>query len=191
MSNTPPCILVLEDRAIDRLFLKTLLGYRGFTVLEAGDGEQGLAIATTTALDLVISDVLMPKMDGFQFVRELRRHPSGRDVPVIFYTATYHEAEARALADECGVVDLMIKPSEPEVILARVDAVLARGGPRAGAIADAQFMLRHSRLTSDKLIEITHDLEASERRMAALVQPGLRNRPRRHRRHLCDGRAVQ
>jgi signal transduction histidine kinase/DNA-binding response OmpR family regulator len=174
MSNTPPCILVLEDRAIDRLFLKTLLGYRGFTVLEAGDGEQGLAIATTTALDLVISDVLMPKMDGFQFVRELRRHPSGRDVPVIFYTATYHEAEARALADECGVVDLMIKPSEPEVILARVDAVLARGGPRAGAIADAQFMLRHSRLTSDKLIERTHDLEASERRMAALVQLGQR-----------------
>ena len=120
-------ILVVEDRAPDRLYLATLLLYGGYTVLEAGDGEEGLRVAAAQRPDLVISDVLMPKMDGYEFVRRLRGTAAGADVPVIFYTATYHEREARALAGECGVVEVLIKPAEPEVILARAGLALRRG----------------------------------------------------------------
>ena len=167
-------ILVLEDRPQDRLYLTTLLGYRGFSVVEAANGEEGLAAAAVGHFDLVISDVLMPKMDGYEFVRRLRRTAAGADVPVLFYTATYREREARELAAECGVVEVMIKPSEPEALLAKIDEVLSRGRVLVPAIADEPFERRHALVTSDKLLEKVRDLEASERRLAALLQVGHR-----------------
>src|SRR6187402_1514121 len=110
MTDSRPRVLVVDDRAHDRLYLTNLLGPDRFVVTEAVNGEDGLAAATTGAFDLVISDVLMPKMDGFEFVRRLRRTAAGADLPVLFHTGTFHEHAARALADECGVVDVLIKP---------------------------------------------------------------------------------
>jgi signal transduction histidine kinase/DNA-binding response OmpR family regulator len=171
---TPACILVLEDRPNDRLYLTTLLGYRGFTVLEASNGEEGLEAVRLRRPDLVLSDVLMPKMDGFEFVRRLRREPGGSGIPVIFYSATYHEDEARQLAEECGVVDVLIKPSEPAEILARVDAALAARPTSGETLGDAAFDRRHAQLAGDKLLEKIRDLEASERRSAAMMRIGQR-----------------
>lgn len=136
MSTEPRAVLVVEDRDTDRLYLTTLLGYGGFTVLEAASGDDGLAAAMVQRPDLVISDVLMPNMDGYEFVRRLRRLPNCTDVPVIFYTATYHEAESRQLAEECGVFEVLIKPSEPEVILARVATVLQRDAVALDVMTD-------------------------------------------------------
>ncbi|HTK30210.1 MAG TPA: response regulator [Vicinamibacterales bacterium] len=173
MSGDPVRILVLEDRPQDRLYLTTLFGYRGYRVYEGANGEDGLAIVETRPVDLIVSDVLMPAMDGFEFVRRLRQIDAGRDIPVMFYSATYHEREARKLADECGVVELLTKPSEPEVILARVEAALAMRGRRQPApIADEPFDRQHARVTTDKLVEKVRELEASERRMAAIVELG-------------------
>ena len=62
----------------------------------------------------MISDILMPTVDGCEFVRRLRRLPGSTHTPVIFYTATYHQREARSLAEECGVADILTKPSEPK-----------------------------------------------------------------------------
>ena len=167
-------ILVLEDRAADRLYMTTLLRYKGYTVAESSRGQEALALAEGERVDLVISDVLMPVMDGYEFVRRLRRLAAGVDVPVVFYTATYREREALALAEECGVVDVLIKPSEPEAILARVESVLARGRTRIDPIADDRFAQAHARVTSDTLVHKVRDLEISERRMAAIVKIGQR-----------------
>ena len=167
-------ILVIEDRPPDRLYLTTLLRYRDYAVFEAANGDEGLALAAAQRPDLVISDVLMPVMDGYQFVRRFRQTSAGADVPVIFYTATYHEREARALAEECGVIEVLIKPSEPDAILALVDLVLRRGRTRVEPIADGQFDRQHARLTADTLADKVRDLEASERRMAAIVEIGQR-----------------
>src|SRR5260370_33959350 len=124
-------ILIVEDRPIDRRFLGTLLKSAGHTVIEASDGLEALALASRTLPDLVISDILMPTLDGYELVRQMRETPQLRRTPVIFYTATYHEREARTLAHQCGVADILTKPSEPKVLLAKVDAVLEP------AIADA------------------------------------------------------
>jgi signal transduction histidine kinase/DNA-binding response OmpR family regulator len=172
MSAPRPRILVLEDRAPDRLYLTSLLNYYGYAVTAAADGVEGLAAAVHARFDLIISDVLMPRMDGYEFVRRLRKTPAGADVPVLFYTATYHEAEARALAAECGVVEVLLKPSEPQAMLDKVAEVLARGRVAAVGIADEPFERRHAQVTSDKLIEKIRDLEASERRLGGLVHIG-------------------
>ena len=119
-----PTTLVVEDRSVDRQSLSALLTSAGHTVVEASDGLEALHLAERRLPDLVISDILMPTIDGSEFVRRLRAVAALARTPVIFYAPTYHEREARALADECGVTQVLTKPSQPEMILATVDAAL-------------------------------------------------------------------
>ncbi len=169
-------ILIAEDRAVDRLFLATLLGYQGHGILEASDGAEALALVQSQRPHLVISDILMPSMDGYEFVRQMRAIPAVAATPVIFYTATYHEREARALAERCGVRDIITKPSEPEVILAKVDAVLGRVSPGADTAApDAvPFHEHHLQLINQKLTEKVQRLADTEHRLSALIDIGRR-----------------
>jgi signal transduction histidine kinase/CheY-like chemotaxis protein len=123
------CILTIDDRPINRQFLVSLLGYGGHTVLEAAGGEEGLEIVRQSHPDLVIADIKMPKMDGYQFVDRLRQEEAIAATPVIFYTASYHEGEARGVAESYGVLDIITKPSEPEAILKKVNKALGIRGP--------------------------------------------------------------
>lgn len=165
-------ILVVEDREVDRQYLATLLGYVGHTVFEASDGGEALASAEQNQPQLIISDVLMPSVDGYEFVRRLRQIDRIGQTPVIFYTAMYHEQEARVLAKQCGVADVLTKPSEPEAILAMVDAVLSRRSrPVAKESADAtRFNREHLRLLNAKLVSKVRDLEAAEQRLQAVAE---------------------
>src|SRR5580765_7691906 len=117
-------ILVVDDRPTERQYLLTLLGYGGHRLFEATNGEEAVEVVRTRRPDLVISDILMPTMDGLQFVRRLRNDPAMAWTPVIFYTASYHEPAARALAAGCGVERVLIKPADPQVILDAVNATL-------------------------------------------------------------------
>src|SRR5580765_8519705 len=101
------CILAIDDRPINRQFLVSLLGYGGHTVLEAADGEEGLQIARQSQPDLIITDIKMPRMDGYEFVDLLRQDAKIAATPVIFYTASYHESEARSVAESLGVTDII------------------------------------------------------------------------------------
>jgi CheY-like chemotaxis protein len=105
-------ILVVDDHAPSRQFLTTLLGYKGHRLLEASDGMEALAVARAEQPDLILSDVLMPTMDGYEFVRQLRKDPLISRTKVIFCTAVYHVAQARALAAACGVLYTISKPRE-------------------------------------------------------------------------------
>jgi two-component system cell cycle sensor histidine kinase/response regulator CckA len=168
-------ILIAEDRAVDRLLLSTLLGYQGHAILEASDGAEALALVQSKRPHLVISDILMPTMDGYEFVRQMRAIPAVAATPVIFYTATYHEREARALAERCGVRDIITKPSESAVILAKVDAVLGRSRTGANTTPlDARFHQNHLQLVNQKLTEKVKSLAETEHRLSALIDIGRR-----------------
>jgi PAS domain S-box-containing protein len=170
-------ILIAEDRAVDRLFLATLLGHHGHAILQASDGAEALALVQSQRPHLVISDILMPTMDGYEFVRQMRAIPAVADTPVIFYTATYLEREARALAERCGVRDIITKPSESEVILAKVDGVLGRRPspvPNTVPPDTAQFHHYHLQLVNEKLSEKVQSLAETEHRLSALIDIGRR-----------------
>src|SRR2546426_12558552 len=109
-------ILVADDHPVNREFLTTLLGYGGHRFLEARDGPEALVQVRNEHPDLVIADVLMPVMDGYEFVRQMRLDPKISTTPVIFFTASYHEGVARTLAASCGVNHVIIKPAEPQEI---------------------------------------------------------------------------
>src|SRR6185503_521234 len=87
-------ILIVDDRPLNREFLVSLLGYRGHTLAEAADGVEALARVRERKPDLAIVDLLMPNMDGEEFISRLRADAATRDMPVIIYTATYRVREA-------------------------------------------------------------------------------------------------
>lgn len=117
-------ILIVDDHAINRQFLRTLLGYEGHRLLEAAEGATALNLVCSEHPDLVITDILMPNMDGYEFVTHIRAHPSVAKTPVIFYTASYREREARSMAQACDVQWVLSKPSEPALILQTVHDAL-------------------------------------------------------------------
>ena len=122
-------ILIVDDHVLNREFLLTLLGYGGHRLLAAANGAEALDIARAKRPDLIISDILMPGMDGYEFVTRLRAEPDFASLPVIFYTATYNQREANQIADECGVRWVLPKPSDPELILRTVHEALGLGAP--------------------------------------------------------------
>ena len=129
-----PITLIVEDRPVDRRFLSSLLSSAGHTVVEASDGIEALRLAERRVPDLVISDILMPTIDGGEFVRRLRGVSTLARTPVIFYTPTYHVREARMLAQTCGVTQVLTHPSQPEMILAAVMAALESSGRETPAM---------------------------------------------------------
>ena len=84
--------LVIDDNPTNREFMTMLLGYSGHRVLEAGDGAEGLTKLRAEKPDLVITDVLMPTMDGFEFARRARADPSTAHINIIFWTASRRHA---------------------------------------------------------------------------------------------------
>ena len=124
-------ILIVDDRPSNRSYLAALLSYTEHRTLEAADGAHALAITRDERPDLIITDILMPTMDGYEFVQQLRADPVLRGTRVIFFSAVYSEHETMAMAARCGVTTVLGKPAEPQRILEAVAAELgvARGAP--------------------------------------------------------------
>ena len=124
-------ILIVDDRPSNRIYLGAVLGYTAHRILEAGDGAQALALTRSERPDLIITDILMPTMDGYEFLQQLRADPALRATRVIFFSAVYSERETMAMAARCGVTTVLGKPAEPDRILEAVAAELgvARGAP--------------------------------------------------------------
>lgn len=117
-------ILIVDDRTINRQFLMTLLGYNNHRLLPAADGAEAHKLVYSEHPDLIISDILMPTMDGVRLALEVRKDPDTAHTPIIFYTATYRMHEARRMGETCVVSLILPKPSEPETILRTINEAL-------------------------------------------------------------------
>lgn len=117
-------VLVVDDDPISRDFLRTLLGYRGHEACEAADGDTGLMLARRRPPDAVITDVMMPNLDGYGLARMLRSQPATSHIPIAFSTAHYGHDEIEPMARACGVQDVIFKPALPGTVLATIDALL-------------------------------------------------------------------
>jgi CheY-like chemotaxis protein len=103
-------ILLADDNPNDRLLLSAWLNGEGHTCVEATDGAAALDILRQECPDLIISDILMPHLDGFAFCRTVKRDPAWRHIYFIFCTATYTSEEDAALALQLGVQRFLTKP---------------------------------------------------------------------------------
>jgi len=155
-------VLVVDDRPVNRDLVRTLLSHRGHQVVEAGDGAEALSLARREPPDLVITDVLMPGMDGCELVRALRELPDTAHIPVIFYTANYLEDEVRPIADAYGVASVLPKTSDPQVVLATVDRLLGDTSLPPLTTPDPEAIHKHLQTVNAKLVEKVRELEAKE-----------------------------
>ncbi len=163
-------ILVVDDRPTNRQFLLTLLGYTGHRLFEAADGAEALDVVRAEHPDLVITDILMPTMDGYEFVQELRADPEIASTRIIFYTATYSTPEAQLLARACNVDTVLRKPSDPEEILAAVNREL---GASAAVTTRAAALLEKRERTpplSERFSGDIADLQRITSRLSTLVE---------------------
>ena len=114
-------ILVVDDQPANLRAVSALLTRHGYEVLTAGNGEDALALALAQVPDLLLLDMMMPGMDGFELLAKLQQHPDLRKLPTIFLTAA-QDRELLLRAFDSGAVDYVTKPFIPEELLARVTA---------------------------------------------------------------------
>jgi two-component system cell cycle sensor histidine kinase/response regulator CckA len=115
--------LIVDDKEENLYYLQALLGGSGFAVETARHGAEALVKARMAPPDIVVSDLLMPVMDGYTLLRHWKADPRLSRVPFIVYTATYTEAEDERLALDLGADAFILKPAEPEMFLARLHEV--------------------------------------------------------------------
>jgi adenylate cyclase len=121
--RTPPQILVVDDSPVNVDLLQTRLEACGYEVLTAGDGEEGLAVAKQHLPDLILLDVMMPKMDGLEVCRQLRAEPSVPFIPIILVTAKSDSQDVVAGLD-AGGDEYLTKPVDQAALVARVKSML-------------------------------------------------------------------
>ncbi|GFE83162.1 hypothetical protein GCM10011487_51620 [Steroidobacter agaridevorans] len=124
-------ILVAEDDAEARELLMLSLADGDYDLLQAADGIEALHLLRTEHPDLLITDIVMPRMDGYELVRKLRQDESMSSTPVIFCSASYHEREVREMARSLGVRSTLSKPYDLEIVRETVNAALATKPPAA------------------------------------------------------------
>ena len=146
-----------------------LLARSGHRLLEAESGAEAIKVVREEKPDLVIVDVLMPKMDGYEFVRKLRLGRKTAHTTVVFYTARYIKEESRKLAKACGVHHIIVKPVEAEEVLARVNEALAGRPHVSGSPTAWEQARKHLRVVTQKLADKICELEALNIRLQVEV----------------------
>lgn len=119
-------ILVVDDEAKIRSLIRKYAEYEGFSVTEAADGMEAVALCRTEKLDLVVMDIMMPELDGFSACREIRRFS---DLPIIMLSARGEEYD-KINGFAFGVDDYVVKPFSPRELMLRIEAVLKRAKPK-------------------------------------------------------------
>jgi len=158
-------VLVVDDNRLDRMMLSKMLSSNNYVVVEAGNGVEALKLASLEKPDIVVSDVMMPEMDGFTLLREIRKSISSKELPFIFYSASYVTEKDRELAEALGVCRFIIKPVEPRELMKEIKQVLldiSSGKLKISQptpIKEEEYLERYSRRIFNKLEEKVSQLE--------------------------------
>jgi CheY-like chemotaxis protein len=126
-ANPQGPILVVEDVSNIRELLDVTLTFKGYPVRTAADGEEALRIIAEERPALVISDILMPNLDGFGLIQRIRIDPKTRDIPIIMISATYVSEQDREFALKLGAVRFLEKPVDTDEFLLTVAEIMTQG----------------------------------------------------------------
>ncbi|HLO18649.1 MAG TPA: HD domain-containing phosphohydrolase [Anaerolineales bacterium] len=129
-------ILIVDDQEQNLYLLKSLLMGHGYQVVEATNGAEALELSRSAPPDLVITDILMPVMDGFSLCHEWTNDESLKNIPFVFYTATYTDPKDQELALNLGAARFIVKPIETEEFISILEQVLAEA--ESGLLAASQ-----------------------------------------------------
>lgn len=163
-------VLIVDDNDASLCLLETVLKAHGFQVIAARDGKVALDEARTNPPDLIISDMLMPVMDGFELCRECKSDDTLKHIPFIFYTSTYTESKDERFALSLGADRCITKPQEPDALMAIIEEVMAeKGSPQETTEQplgeEMEFFKQHNEILFKKLEKKMLDLKTANREL--------------------------
>jgi diguanylate cyclase (GGDEF)-like protein len=161
-------ILIVDTNPTDRRSYITLLSNFGHRLLEADDGVKALELARVELPDLIITDTLLPNMDGFTLVSHLRAEPLLMGVAVIFHTAHYDVSETHRRARASGIQHILRKPAEPQEILRAVNESLQHPSILSRLPQTGQLHREHLQLLAENLYQKVMELEKANERLRNL-----------------------
>jgi len=154
-------VLVVDDNEQNLYYLEVLLGANGYHTVRAKNGNEALSKARSTQPDLVISDLLMPEMDGYSLLRSWRQDEQLQTIPFLVYTGTYTETEDEELAFSLGADAFLTKPCEPEQLIAALRKIEEANKVATKPSRDIELaqLDRHSQILVRKLSKKYQELE--------------------------------
>jgi len=183
MNTDTGYLLIVEDDPDILKLLQTTLKFRGYRVISARNGKEGLESVKKARPAIVIADIMMPKLDGFGLVHRLRLNPETRDIPVIFITATYVTPEDKDFALSIGATRFLQKPVDLEEFLTTITELLQQGTvPDAEPLQEfnfydgyrirleAKLTQKNRQITRDEHLLKTHEDQGNEALQASLRQ---------------------
>lgn len=140
-------VLVVDDESDARYLIAALLKGHGHEVVEAEDGVDALEKARREPVDIIVTDILMPRMDGYQLCREWKSDPELSKIPFVFYSATYTEPEDERFAGNLGADAYFVKPQDPDILVSLIEDELLKhrdgaAAPRAAVSTEETTVLR-------------------------------------------------
>ncbi len=190
-------ILVVDDNEQNLYQLQVLLGGHGYRVLSAADGAEALSMARQSPPDLIVSDILMPVMDGFSLCREWKKDERLKGIPFVFYTATYTDERDRDFALNLGAQRFIVKPEEPDTFIRLIREAIEEVQPsRSGTVLppggdleteETGYLKQYNEALIRKLEAKMQELEQANRALEAdiaarrLAEEALRESEERYR----------
>jgi len=164
-------VLIVEDVPDILKLLEATLKFKGYRVVTAQNGQEALESVQREHPVLVITDIMMPKLDGFGLVHRLRINPETREIPVIFLTATYVALEDKAFALNIGVTRFIEKPVNFDRFLETVEELFTQGAPAATPLmSEAEFYEGYRQRLEKKLNQKVTQITRDERLLDTLTE---------------------
>ena len=163
-------LLIVDDVASNRKLLRVMFEAEGHSTLEAADGVEALQILAREKVDAVLSDILMPGMDGYRLCHEIRANEHLRDLPIVIYTATYSSLSDEKLALSMGADRYLKKPASLEILLTalRGAIIMKHSAPRPEAWQEVEVLKEYSARLVAKLEERNLELAKANERLIIL-----------------------
>lgn len=164
-------VLVVDDIPDILRLLDTTLQFKGYRVVTARDGQEALEVIQRERPALVIADILMPRMDGFNLLHRIRLNPETRDLPVIFLSATYVALEDKEFAHAIGVTRFIEKPVDWDKFLPIISEILTKGAPiTQPSINEFEFYDRYRQRLETKLNQKISQIARDEHLLRTLSE---------------------
>src|ERR1700690_416344 len=167
--NTAGPLLIVEDVSNILEFLEVTLKFKGYDVMKARNGEKALEAIQKKRPAIIITDILMPKMDGFTLIYHLRTDAATRDIPVVFLSATYVAPEDKVFATALGATRFIEKPIDTEEFLLTIAELLTQGTlPPPPPIKEREFFVGYRKRLEMKLQQKNSQIVRAERLIETL-----------------------
>ncbi len=168
-------VLIVDDNSTNLYMFETILKGYGFEVISANNGKEALDKALENPPDLIVTDILMPVMDGYTLCRQVKSDDTLKNIPVVFYTATYTESKNKDFALSLGADRFILKPQEPDILINILNEVLEKKHTDSKAEIkplgdEMEFFRQYNEILFSKLEKKISDLETANQNLSILEE---------------------